>query len=58
MAKPWLRRILTAAWLAQKILKDPLGQMFAFEYGITGSWSDPKVEKLQQAAAKKEEGNQ
>ena len=44
-----------AAWLAQKILKDPLGQMFAFEYGITGSWSDPKVEKLPQAAAKREE---
>ena len=32
--------------LAQKILKDPLGQMFAFEYGITGGWNDPKVEKL------------
>ncbi len=46
-----------AAWLAQKILKDPLGQMFAFEYAVSGSWSDPKVEKLgQQATAKKEEG--
>jgi len=45
-----------AAWLAQKILKDPLGQMFAFEYAVTGSWQDPKVEKLQQqATAKKEE---
>lgn len=32
--------------LAQKILKDPLGQMFAFEYGITGGWADPRVEKL------------
>jgi uncharacterized protein YhdP len=32
--------------LAQKILKDPLGQMFAFEYGITGGWTDPKVAKL------------
>lgn len=32
--------------LAQKILRDPLGQMFAFEYGISGSWTDPKVEKL------------
>lgn len=32
--------------LAQKILKDPLGQMFAFEYGITGGWHDPQVEKL------------
>lgn len=47
-----------AAWLAQKILKDPFGQMFAFEYAITGAWSDPKVEKLQQQAAKREEGMQ
>jgi uncharacterized protein (TIGR02099 family) len=44
-----------AAWVAQKILKDPFGQMFAFEYAISGSWSDPKVEKVQQQAAKKEE---
>lgn len=45
-----------AAWLAQKILKDPFGQIFAFEYAISGSWSDPKVEKLQQQAATKQEG--
>jgi uncharacterized protein YhdP len=32
--------------LAQRLLKNPLGQMFAFEYGISGSWADPKVEKL------------
>jgi len=32
--------------LAQKLLQNPLGQMFAFEYGISGSWADPKVEKL------------
>ncbi len=36
------------AWLAQKVLRDPLDQIFAFEYAVTGSWSDPKVEKLQQ----------
>ena len=29
--------------LAQKVLKNPLGQMFAREYGITGSWADPEV---------------
>jgi uncharacterized protein YhdP len=47
-----------AAWVAQKLLKDPFGQMFAFEYAITGSWADPKVEKLsQQTTAKKEEGD-
>ena len=45
-----------AAWLAQKILKDPFGQIFAFEYTITGSWIDPKVEKLQKQAAAKQEG--
>ncbi|MDP2751908.1 MAG: YhdP family protein, partial [Rhodocyclaceae bacterium] len=33
-------------WLADKILKDPLGQAFAFEYAVTGSWADPKVEKI------------
>ncbi len=45
-----------AAWVAQKLLKDPFGQMFAFEYAVTGSWNDPKVEKVQrQAATKKEE---
>jgi uncharacterized protein (TIGR02099 family) len=44
-----------AAWIAQKILKDPLGQIFAYEYAVSGSWSDPKVEKIQQQAAKKAE---
>ncbi len=38
-------------FLGQRVLKDPLGQMFAFEYGITGSWADPKVEKLKSAAS-------
>ncbi len=43
-----------AAWAAQKVLKDPLGQIFAYEYDVTGSWSDPKVDKVQHQAAKKE----
>jgi uncharacterized protein (TIGR02099 family) len=34
------------AAIAQKILKNPLGQIFAFDYSVTGGWSDPKVEKL------------
>lgn len=38
--------------LLQKLLKNPLGQIFAFEYGITGSWADPKVEKLGQVPLK------
>jgi uncharacterized protein (TIGR02099 family) len=35
-------------WVAQKIMKDPLDQAFAFEYAVTGSWADPKVEKTGQ----------
>lgn len=34
------------AWAAQKVLGDPLDQAFAFEYAVSGPWSDPKVEKL------------
>jgi len=30
---------------AQRILKDPLGHIFAFHYSISGSWADPKVER-------------
>ena len=35
------------ALIAQRILKDPLGQIFSFEYSVTGSWSEPKVERGQ-----------
>jgi uncharacterized protein YhdP len=38
------------AALAQKILKDPLGHIFAFDYSVTGSWADPKVAKTRVAA--------
>lgn len=34
------------AWAAQKLLDDPLDQVFAYEYAITGSWNDPQVEKI------------
>jgi len=34
------------AWLADKILKNPIDQIFSFEYAVTGSWDDPKVAKL------------
>lgn len=39
------------AWLAQKALNDPLDQAFAYEYAVTGGWSDPKVEKLTRTPA-------
>ncbi|MBS0348410.1 MAG: TIGR02099 family protein [Proteobacteria bacterium] len=35
-----------AAYLVQKVLRDPVEKLFSFEYGVTGSWSDPKVDKL------------
>jgi uncharacterized protein (TIGR02099 family) len=34
------------AAIAQKILKDPLGQIFAFDYAVTGGWAEPQVERL------------
>jgi uncharacterized protein (TIGR02099 family) len=34
------------ALLAQRLLKDPLGQLLAFEYQVTGAWEDPKVQRV------------
>jgi uncharacterized protein (TIGR02099 family) len=34
------------AAIAQKILKDPLGQIFAFNYSVTGGWAEPNVERI------------
>jgi uncharacterized protein (TIGR02099 family) len=34
------------AAIAQKILKDPLGQIFAFNYTVKGGWAEPQVERL------------
>jgi uncharacterized protein YhdP len=39
-----------ASAIAQRILKNPLGQIFSYDYKITGTWTDPKVEKLKPAA--------
>jgi uncharacterized protein (TIGR02099 family) len=35
-----------AAFLAQKLLKDPLDEIAAYEYDVTGNWSDPLVTKV------------
>ena len=44
-------------WAAGKILQNPLDKAFAFEYAITGSWTDPNVKKIgQQPANTSEEG--
>ncbi len=37
--------LLFPAAIAQRILKDPLGHIFAFNYTVTGTWADPKVAK-------------
>ena len=37
--------LIFPAAIAQKILKDPLGHIFAFNYSVTGTWADPKVAK-------------
>lgn len=40
-----------ATLLAHKILQNPLNQMFGFDYLVTGTWDDPKVEKLSRPEA-------
>jgi len=42
------------ALLAQRLLKDPIGQMLAFQYRITGPWEDPKVERVGAAEPERE----
>ena len=34
------------AWAAQKLLSDPIDQLFAYDYVVTGDWREPKVDKL------------
>ncbi len=34
------------ALLAERVLKDPLGQIFAVEYEVTGTWDAPQVKRL------------
>ncbi|MGQ0751199.1 MAG: YhdP family protein [Betaproteobacteria bacterium] len=38
-----------ATILAQKILKDPLDQIFSYEYSVTGTWAEPQVSKVDRA---------
>jgi uncharacterized protein (TIGR02099 family) len=39
-----------AAYLAQKALKDPFGQLASFEYDVTGKWSEPTVKRVPRPA--------
>jgi len=36
-----------AAFLAQKMLKDPLDQAISYEYNVAGTWSDPIVTRVE-----------
>jgi uncharacterized protein (TIGR02099 family) len=48
-----------ATFLAQKMLKDPIDEMSAFEYDVTGTWKEPQVAKVerQPAGAEPEAGS-
>jgi uncharacterized protein (TIGR02099 family) len=35
-----------SAWLMNRMFGNPLDKAFAFDYTVTGSWADPKVEKV------------
>jgi len=37
--------LLFPAAIAQRVLKDPLGHIFSFEYAVTGTWSNPNVKR-------------
>ncbi|MCC7060439.1 MAG: hypothetical protein IT508_09415, partial [Burkholderiaceae bacterium] len=37
--------------VAQMMLREPLQRMFAYEYDVTGSWSDPQVRERQRSPA-------
>ncbi len=37
--------------LANKLLRDPLDKLVAFDYNVSGSWADPKVERIGQVKA-------
>jgi len=42
------------AYVLQKLLKDPVGQMISYEYQVTGTWDNPQVAKLGQQAPQAE----
>jgi uncharacterized protein (TIGR02099 family) len=39
-----------ATLIAGRMMKNPLGKLFAFDYTVSGTWTDPKVEKVQPIA--------
>jgi len=47
-----------AAFIAQKILKDPLDQIASYEYSVTGTWTEPSVKRVKSPLAKAEKAQQ
>lgn len=49
-----------AAWVMNRVFGNPLDKAFAFDYTVTGAWTDPKVEKVavQPPGAAKQSGEQ
>lgn len=45
-----------AAFLAQKVLKDPLDQIASYEYDVTGTWVNPQVSKIERQSAPEQGG--
>lgn len=43
--------------LVQKVLKDPIGQIIAYEYSITGTWDNPTVTKLKKGSGENKTWN-
>jgi uncharacterized protein (TIGR02099 family) len=41
--------------LANKVLKNPIGQAAGFEYAVSGTWADPVITKVPRKAVKPEE---
>jgi uncharacterized protein YhdP len=34
------------ALIAQKVMQDPIEQLFSYEYSVRGSWAEPVVERV------------
>jgi uncharacterized protein YhdP len=47
-----------AAFLAQKVLKDPLDQLVSYEYRVTGTWDEPNVARVEQPRPQMEQVTQ
>ncbi len=39
--------------IANKVLKNPIGQVLSFEYSVTGTWSEPNIVKLKRPRVEK-----